>query len=171
MCDDTGKIESLRKDLFMATVNRGLVYTAILKEMREELGEEKASAIFKRAIFNHGRNMASRLGAPDTLDEFKDWLMDFFPDGGAMNDPEVIRCDEEELAVKLPRCPLKDGWRMVGLSDEEVADMCRHADSFDLGFFGSFFDYTMELWSDRDDDACVLHFKPKGKNRENAESN
>jgi hypothetical protein len=35
-------IEKLRGDLFSVTANRGLVYTAILKEMREELGEENA---------------------------------------------------------------------------------------------------------------------------------
>jgi hypothetical protein len=98
---------------------------------------------------------------PGTLAEFKDWLLDFFPDGGAMNEPDVIRCDEDELAVRIPRCPLKEGWRMFGLSDDEVADMCRHADAFDHGFFGSFFDYEMELWAGRPDDACVLHFRPK----------
>ena len=161
MAGENEKIESLRKDLFMAIANRGLIYTAILKEMRQELGEEKASDIFKRAIFNHGKNMAERLDVPNTLGEFKDWLMDFLPDGGAMNEPEVVRFEEVELAVKLPRCPLKEAWRLSGLSDEEVADMCRHADSFDLGFFGSVFDYTMELWADRPDDACILHFKPR----------
>jgi hypothetical protein len=159
--DDKEKIESLRKDLFMATANRGLIYTAILKELREELGEEKASEIFKRAIFNHGRNMASTFDAPDNLPEFKDWLLELFPDGGAMNEPEVLRCDEEELAVRMPRCPLKEAWRLYGLNDEEVADMCRHADAFDHGFFGSFFEYSMELWADRPDDSCVLHFRPK----------
>ncbi|MBI4830001.1 MAG: L-2-amino-thiazoline-4-carboxylic acid hydrolase [Candidatus Lindowbacteria bacterium] len=159
--DDRKKIEALRKDLFMATANRGLVYTAVLKELRKELGEERASEVFKRAIYNHGVNTAKLFTPPDNLVEFKQWLLDFFPDGGAMNEPEVIRADDEELAVRLPRCPLKEGWRMFGLSDEEVADMCAHADAFDHGFFGSFFDYEMELWSTRTDDACVLHFRPK----------
>lgn len=163
MSDDKEKIASLRKDLFLATANRGWVYTAILKELRKELGDERASEIFKRAIYNHGKTLAEKLDVPDNIEEFKDWLLDFFPDGGAMNEPEVIRCDEEELAVKLPRCPLKEGWRMMGLSDEEVADMCRHADAFDHGFFGSFFGYEMELWADRDDDSCVLHFTPEKK--------
>ena len=163
MDDDRQKIEALRKDLFMATANRGLVYTAILKELRKELGEERASDIFKRAIYNHGKNAAVMFDVPAGLGEFKDWLMEFFPDGGAMNDPEVVRCDEKELAGKLARCPLKEAWRITGLSEEEVADMCRHADSFDLGFFGSFFDYSMELWADRADDACVLRFRPKKK--------
>ena len=162
MSNDREKIESLRKDLFMATANRGLIYTAILKDLREELGEAKASEIFKRAIYNHGKKVASTFDVPDNLEGFKDWLLDFFPDGGAMNEPEVIRCDEEELAVKVPRCPLKEAWRMFGLNDEEVADMCRHADAFDHGFFGSFFEYSMDLWADMPDDACVLRFRPKG---------
>ncbi len=58
MSDQDETIERLRGDLFTATANRGLVYTAILKEMRKELGDEKASQIFKRAIFEHGVKMA-----------------------------------------------------------------------------------------------------------------
>ncbi|RJP17740.1 MAG: hypothetical protein C4520_15765 [Candidatus Abyssobacteria bacterium SURF_5] len=161
MCQDAKKIEKLRKELFLATANRGLVYTAILKELRNKLGEERASSLFKRAIYKHGVNIAKLFTPPDTLKDFKDWLLDFFPDDGAMNEPEVIRFDEEELAVRVPRCPLREGWRMFDLNDEDVADMCRHADAFDHGFFGSFFDYEMELWADRLDDACVLHFRPK----------
>jgi predicted ArsR family transcriptional regulator len=161
MDDDKKKIEKLRKELFQATANRGLVYTAILRELRNEVGEEKASEIFKRAIFKHGLAVAKVISPPDTLKEFRDWLMNFFPDDGAMNEPEIVRFDEEELAVRLPRCPLKEAWRMFGLKDEEVADMCRHADAFDRGFFGSIFDYEMDLWADRADDACILHFRPK----------
>lgn len=163
MTTEEEQIEALKKDLFLATANRGLVYTAVLNELRKELGEEKASEIFKRAIYNHGVNMAKMFEPPATIMEFKDWLLDFFPAGGAMNEPEVIRCDEEGLDVKVPRCPLKEGWRMFGLSEEEVADMCMHADSFDHGFFGSFFDYTMDLWADQPDDACILRFRPKKK--------
>jgi hypothetical protein len=161
MSDEKEIIESLKRDVFMATANRGLVYTAILTELRKELGDEKAGELFKRAIYNHGLNMAKLFDPPDTIEEFKNWLLDFFPAGGAMNEPEVIRCDKDGLDVKVPRCPLKEGWRMFGLNEEEVADMCRHADSFDLGFFGSFFDYSMDLWSTQPDDACILHFRPK----------
>jgi hypothetical protein len=161
MSSEKERIERLQKDLFLATANRGLVYTAVLKELRAELGEERASEIFRRAIYNHGKNVATMMDAPDTLAEFKDWLLDFFPDGGAMNEPEVIRHDDEVLKVKVRKCPLKEGWRMAGLSDEEVADMCDHADAFDHGFFGSFFDYTMDLWSEQPDDSCILTFRPK----------
>ena len=161
MSERDERIEGLRKDLFMATANRGLVYTAILKELRKELGEEQASRIFKRAIFDHGVRMAGFLKPPSRTEEFKDWLLAFLPDGGAMNEPEVMRCDEDGLDVKMRRCPLKEGWRMVGLSEEEVADLCRHADAFDHGFFGSVFDYSMDLWSEQPDDSCILHFRPK----------
>jgi hypothetical protein len=159
--DMKDRVERLKRDIFMAIANRALVYTAVLNEMRKELGEEKASEIFKRAIYNHGLNTAKMFTPPDTIKEFKDWLLNFFPAGGELNDPEVISCTDEELKVKVPRCPLKEAWRMAGLSDEEVADMCRHADSFDHGFFGSVFDYTMDLWADQPDDACILTFRSK----------
>ena len=161
MSEQDEKIEGLRKDLFLATANRGLVYTAILREMRKELGEEKASQIFKRAIFDHGVRMAGFLNPPSQPEEFKDWLLAFLPDGGAMNEPEVLRCDDDGLDVKMRRCPLKEGWRMMGLGEEEVADLCHHADAFDHGFFGSVFDYSMDLWSEQPDDSCILHFRPK----------
>ena len=161
MGDRDATIEGLRRDVFSATVNRGLVYAAILKEMREELGEERASQIFKRAVFDHGVKTAGFLKPPEELEEFKEWLLGFLPDGGAMHEPEVIRCDEDGLDVKMRRCPLKEGWRMMNLSEEEVADLCRHADAFDHGFFGSVFEYSMDLWSEQPDDSCILHFRRK----------
>ena len=161
MGSDKERIERLQKDLFLATANRGLVYTAVLKELRKELGEERASEIFKRAIHDHGVEMSKLLEPPSNIEEFKEWLLDFLPDGGAMHEPEVLRCDEEGLDIKLRRCPLKEGWRMLNMSEDEVADMCRHADSFDHGFFGSIFEYSMDLWTEHADDSCILHFRPK----------
>jgi hypothetical protein len=155
------KIEALRKDAFTATANRGLIYTAILREMRKELGEEAASRIFKRAIHDHGIKMKEFLNPPDNIEEFREWFLAFLPDGGGMHEPEVLRCDEDGLDIKLHRCPLKEGWRMLGLSKEEVADMCTHADAFDHGFFGSIFDYSMDLWTEQQDDSCILRFRPK----------
>ena len=83
--DEQKTIETLRRDLFLANVNRGMVLTAILREMRKELGDEKASAILKQAIYNHGVNTAKFFTPPDNLKEFKDWLLDFFPGEGKMN--------------------------------------------------------------------------------------
>ncbi len=169
MSDESKKIEQLRKDTMSATVNRGLIYTALLTELRKELGDEKASEVFKRALLNHGSNVAKMLDPPRVLQEFREWLLEFLPDGGAMHEPEVLRCDAEGFDVKFHRCPLKEGWRMAGLSEEQVADMCRHADAFDHGFFGSIFDYSMDLWSEQEDDACVLHFRPKGEQSDKGE--
>jgi hypothetical protein len=107
--------------------------------------------------------MAKMIGFPKELAGFKDWLLDFLPARGALNEPEVVSAGEEELVVKFPRCPLKEAWRMAGLSEAEVADMCDHADAFDHGFFGSVFDYSMDLWSTQPDDACVLTFRPKAR--------
>jgi hypothetical protein len=163
MSPEHDPIEALKKDVFMAHANRALVYTEVLREMRKELGEERSAEIFKRALRNHGVNMARIMAYPKDLPGFQDWLLEFLPARGALNEPEVLRSSEEELVVKFPRCPLKEAWRMAGLSDAEVADMCEHADAFDHGFFGSEFDYTMDLWSTHPDDACVLTFRPRMK--------
>jgi hypothetical protein len=163
MSQDQERIEALRKDVFLAHANRALIYTEVLREMRRELGEERSAAIFKRALHNHGVNMAKMLDYPKDLEGFRDWLLGFLPAGGELNDPQVVRSDSEELVVRFPRCPLKEAWRMAGLGPAEVADMCEHADAFDHGFFGSVFDYKMDLWSTQPDDACVLTFRPRKK--------
>ena len=163
MSQEQEKMEALRKDVFLAHANRALIYTEVLREIRKELGEEKAAEIFKRALYNHGVNMAKMVNYPKELPGFKGWLLDFLPARGAFNEPEVVSAGEEELVVKFPRCPLKEAWRMGGLSEAEVADMCDHADAFDHGFFGSVFDYTMDLWSTQPDDACVLTFRLRKK--------
>jgi len=41
MSTEKEKIEALKKDLFLATANRGLVYTAVLNELRKELGGKR----------------------------------------------------------------------------------------------------------------------------------
>lgn len=161
MSQEHDQIEALKKDVFLAHANRAFIYTEVLREMRKELGEERSAEIFKRALYNHGVNMAKMMAYPKDIQGFRDWLLGFLPAGGALNEPEVVRSSEEELVVKFPRCPLKEAWRMAGLSDAEVADMCDHADAFDHGFFGSEFDYTMDLWSTQPDDACVLTFRPR----------
>lgn len=156
-------VETLRKDVFLAHANRALIYTEVLREMRRALGEEQATGIFKRALYNHGVNLAAGMGFPKDLEPFKDWLLGFLPAGGVLNEPDVVRSGPDELVVKFRRCPLKEAWRMAGLSEAEVANMCDHADAFDHGFFGSVFDYTMDLWSTQPDDACVLTFRPRKK--------
>jgi hypothetical protein len=161
MSQEKDQIEALKKDVFLAHANRAFIYTEVLREMRKELGEERSAEIFKRALRNHGVNMAKMMAYPKDLPGYKDWLLEFLPARGALNEPEVVRSSEEELVVRFPRCPLKEAWRMAGLSDDEVADMCDHADAFDHGFFGSEFDYTMDLWSTQPDDACVLTFRPR----------
>jgi hypothetical protein len=163
MSQEQKMIEALHKDVFLAHANRALIYTEILREMRKDLGEERTTDIFKRALYNHGVKLAESIGYPKDLEGFKDWLLGFLPAGGALNEPKVVRASGEELVVKFPRCPLKEAWRMAGLNDAEVADMCDHADAFDHGFFGSVFDYTMDLWSTQADDACVLTFRPREK--------
>jgi hypothetical protein len=163
MSDEATRTERLQKDLANAHVFRGLAYSEILKEMQREFGEEKAGEVFKRAIFNLGVKLAGLYPIPDSPREFKDWLLDFLPAEGALQEPSVVSCDDQELVVKFRRCPLKEGWRLFGLDEGEVADMCRHADPYDRGFFGSVFDYSMELWSETGDDSCVLRFRKRGE--------
>jgi len=91
MSREKERIEALRKDVFLAHANRALIYTEVLREMRRELGEERTTGIFKRALYNHGANLAAGMDIPKGLEAFKDWLLGFLPAGGELNEPEVVR--------------------------------------------------------------------------------
>ena len=64
------------------------------------------------------------------------------------------------VAFRLPLTLLSVG---RSFQQGQVADMCKHADAFDHGFFGGIFEYSMDLWSEQPDDSRVLHFRPKGE--------
>lgn len=47
--------ELLREQLYAQIKNRAMMYFHIFNEMREEIGEERAIAVMKRAIYKRGR--------------------------------------------------------------------------------------------------------------------
>ena len=52
-----------------------------------------------------------------------------------MFQPEVLRSDAESLDIKFHACPLREAWQESGLSDAEVATLCRIAARIDNGTF------------------------------------
>jgi hypothetical protein len=121
--------ETLRKQLYDSYANRAHIYHLLFKELRAELGAEKAADLMGRAIRQRGVQNAGKYAsfAPRNLEGLRQAFDGNMPDDGAMFAPEVVRCDTEALDIKFHRCSLKQAWLDAGLSQEEVATLCRIA--------------------------------------------
>jgi hypothetical protein len=155
--------EDLRKQLYAAFKNRAMMYWHIYATLKNEIGEPKAAEIIKRGIYNRGLEIGKpfKKFAPADLTGLKDAFLAFIPDGGKMFDPEVRRCDDNGLEIKMRRCPLKEAWQEAGLTDSDIAHMCDIAAIVDKGTFeGAGFVFSMETWRAGQKGCCLLKISP-----------
>jgi len=160
--------ESMRKLLVNAMKSRAMFYYAFYKEFGAEIGQDKAAAIMKRAIYKQGLEMSKRFKefSPCDMAGLKDAFLGFVPDPEGTFNPKVERCDDGGIDIQLQTCPLKDAWQEAGLSDEEVAMMTHIAGRVDNGTFeGAGFSFSAETWQPGRKGCCHLHIRPgeKGK--------
>lgn len=155
--------ESLRQQLYDSFKNRAILYYLIFDEMRSELGADRAEEILKRAIYRRGAQKGEKYArfAPGDLEGLKASFLGGIPDEGRMFQPEVTRSDAEALDIKFHGCPLRDAWMELGLSEEEVATMCRIAARIDNGTFESAgFQFSADTWQPGGEGCCYLHIRP-----------
>ncbi|MBM4091168.1 MAG: hypothetical protein FJ276_17355 [Planctomycetes bacterium] len=155
--------QQLREQLYAAFKHRAALYYLIFDELRRELGEQRAVAILQRAIRRRGEAIGQQFAryAPSDLGGLKDAFLAIIPDDGRMFSAKVDRCDAGGLDITLQSCPLKDAWQAAGLSDQEVATLCRIAAAIDEGTFeGAGFRFRAETWQPSRDDCCHLHIGP-----------
>jgi hypothetical protein len=156
--------DQLRQQLYDSFKNRAMLYFLIFDELRQEIGQERAAEIMKRAIYKRGFQKGAKYAgfAPNDLQGLCDRFVGGIPDDGAMFSPEVKRCDADGLDIDFHRCPLKDAWKEAGLSDADCETICEIAAAVDTGMFeGAGFDFTAETWKPGQDDCCHLHIRPK----------
>ncbi len=141
---------------------RALVYSEFLPLMKKEMGVKKAKEVFYQATFNAGRKM-QKMFFPEkqSLPDFRETLLKALPAEGAVNGIEFVKCSEEELVIKVKSCPFKEFWRQLGLSKEEVLEMCEVADGIDHGDFGAMYNCTVDFWDKHPEDCCIITLKPK----------
>lgn len=154
--------EQLRTQLYDSFKNRARLYWLIFKELREELGAEKAEELMGRAIYKRGVEKGQKYApyAPDDLAGLEEAFVGGIPDGGAMFQPEVLRCDAEALDIKFHGCPLRDAWHEAGLPEQEVATLCRIAARVDNGTFESAgFRFSADTYQPGGDGCCYLHIR------------
>ncbi len=160
-------VEKLRNELYAANENRAIIYYLLFDELRNELGEERAMDIFRRAIYQRGRQIGEKFAqfAPDNLQGLCASFLAGIPDGGAMFAPTVLRCDADALEIRFDHCPLKNAWRKMGLPVEECAKICEIAAMVDYGTFeGAGFDFTLRALREGEEHSCFLTIRPGNKN-------
>jgi hypothetical protein len=146
-----------------AIKSRALFYLAIYREMASELGAQKATELMRRAIYKRGVETGKqfRKHSPSDLRGLCDAFLAFIPDHAHTFQPEVIRCTDGELEIKLHGCPLKDAWLEAGLPADEVAHLCSMAATVDNGTFeGAGFQFSAETWQEGQEGCCHLHIRP-----------
>jgi hypothetical protein len=155
--------EKLRHQLYEAFANRAHIYHLLFSQLRSELGVERAAELMGRAIYQRGVQNAGKYAsfAPQDLEGLRQAFVANLPDEGAMFAPEVVRCDAEGLDIKFHRCPLKQAWLDAGLTQEEVATLCRIAAQVDHGLFeAAGFQFHADTYQPDAEGCCFLHVRP-----------
>jgi hypothetical protein len=117
--------------------NRAKIYAHVYRELSEEVGQDKAIKILKKALYargqEKGRQLAIKLGEPDLQK-----LAAAFIEGKAEMDAfghEVVVEHSDHVVLRLNKCPLVDAWNESRLSPEEQHLMCDIAYQVDFGKF------------------------------------
>ena len=154
---------NMRELLIAAMKARALFYHAFYQEFSAELGPAKTEEIMRRATYKRGLEIGKRFAqfAPADMAGLKAAFLALVPDPDATFNPEVERCDAQGLDIKLQGCPLKAAWQEAGLTDAEVATMCRIAGQVDNDTFeGAGFTFSADTWQAGRSGCCHLHIRP-----------
>lgn len=155
--------DPLREELCHSVKHRATLYYLFYDVLRDDVGEERAAELMKMAIYRRAVQLGKQYArfAPDDLDGLREAFLGNIPDDGRMFDPEVERADDDGVDIKFQRCPLREAWQEMGLSDAEVARMCEIAAEVDVGLFqGAGFAFSADTWSPTGDGCCRLHIRP-----------
>lgn len=153
----------MRELLIAAMKARALFYHAFYQEFSAELGPARTEEIMMRATYKRGLEFGKRFArfAPNDMAGLKAAFLDFIPDADATFKPNVERCDAQGIDIQLQSCPLKAAWQEAGLTDAEVATMCRIAGQVDNGTFeGAGFTFSADTWQAGRSGCCHLHIRP-----------
>ncbi len=156
--------DELRERLYAAYKHRGMLYWHIFDELRQEIGQERAKEIMKRAIYKRGLVTGKKYAqyGPDDVLGLKDAFVANSADEGRMFNPRVDRADPEGVDITQQTCPLKETWQEAGLRDEDVATMCEIAASIDHGVFeAAGVAFHADTWQPGGDNCCHLHLRPR----------
>ncbi|HJN11178.1 MAG: L-2-amino-thiazoline-4-carboxylic acid hydrolase [Pirellulaceae bacterium] len=156
--------ETLRHELQASFKNRAILYYLIFDELRNEIGEEQAVTVLKRAIYRRGEQIGQQFCqfAPENLTGLRDAFLGIIPDEGRLFDPHVMQCDADALVVHLESCPLKGAWEELSLDEHDRTVMCEIAGEIDKGTFeAAGFSFEPDTWQPGRSGCCHLNICPK----------
>jgi len=114
-----------------ATRQRAAVYAHLFLVLRKRLGEREAVDLMSEAIYNFGREKSTRnysevARSGDLAQAAREFAS---PDPVKQHQfaPRVVSLTPDEAVIAMSKCPLVDEWRAMGLTDEDVATLCRIA--------------------------------------------
>ncbi|MDO8964175.1 MAG: L-2-amino-thiazoline-4-carboxylic acid hydrolase [Coriobacteriia bacterium] len=137
---DDDELEKSRAETRAAFENRALVYLTMYEEFSDELGEDRATEIMKRAIYRRGHDVGRQYRpavAAGDLEEVGRIFCEGSPCEGELFTPGVEESDEDRIVLSMQSCPLMDAWATAGLDPEEMDHMCVIAAAVDEGTFDS----------------------------------
>jgi hypothetical protein len=156
--------ENLRRQLYDSFKNRAMIYYLIFDELRDECGQERAEEVLSRAVYRRGAEKGHEnfaRFAPNDLAGLQQAFLGGIPDEGRMFQPEVLESNGTGIDIKFHACPLRDAWQEAGLSEDEVATLCRIAAHIDNGTFeAAGFKFHADTWQPGGDGCCCLHIQP-----------
>ncbi len=157
-------VESVRNELQASFKNRAILYYLIFDELRNEIGEQQAIAVLKRAIYRRGEHIGQQFCefSPHDLNGLKEAFLKIIPDEGRMFAPDVKQCDDQSLVIHLTACPLKDAWDELSLDDHNKTIMCEIAGEIDKGTFeAAGFTFAPDTWQPGREGCCHLNIGKK----------
>jgi L-2-amino-thiazoline-4-carboxylic acid hydrolase len=143
-----------------ANKSRARLYVEFFLALERRFGRGVAIDVCKEAIRDWGRSLAGGLEAhlPNDFAGLKSFA--FAPDGGAMFQPRVDRCDDDGLDVQFEACPLKSAWLEAGLAEADVALFCEMASQADWGTLeAAGFSVAIETWKPGRQGCCSLKIR------------
>lgn len=134
------ELEHSREETRASFENRALLYAYIYEELADELGEDRATEVMKRAIYRRGLEVG-RAYRPAVfsrdLAEVGRIFCENSPCAGELFEPAVEEEGDERIVLRMTACPLLDAWRAAGLDAPELDHLCEIAAAVDEGTFES----------------------------------
>jgi hypothetical protein len=157
-----------RRETRAAFENRAFMYLHLFEVLRDELGEERATELMKRAIYRRGLQVGEKYRAAaesGDLGAVGRIFCDGSPCEGALFEPGVEEQGDGVIVLRMTACPLVDTWRAAGASDADIDKLCEIAAAVDEGTFeGAGLDL---VFADRlgksDSSRCLLVLRPRAE--------
>lgn len=133
-----GELEHSQAETRASFENRAVMYAYLYEELSDELGEERATELMRRAIHRRGLEVGRKYRAAaraGDLEQVGQIFCEGSPCEGSLFEPGVEGMDEERIVLRMTSCPLVDAWRAAGLEPEEIERLCFIAAAVDEGTF------------------------------------